>query len=87
MGQEMQISQFHELWVFTDKKSGQEYCVTSINNNCTEKLQAIYDKRGNVYMSLEKIWEYPSNEFRCKVSGVPDTGWWDEDVYCLVREC
>lgn len=87
MGQEMQISQFHKLWIFTDKKSKQQYCVTSINNNCTGKLQTIYNKKGNVYMSLEKIWEYPSDEFRCKVSDIPDIGWKDEDVYCLIREC
>ena len=35
-------------------------------------------------MTLEKITEYHSDEYRCKVSLVADAGWRDEDVYCLV---
>ncbi|MXV74902.1 hypothetical protein F4Z99_11555 [Candidatus Poribacteria bacterium] len=81
----IQIKHFENgAWWFTCE-DGQEYRVTSINQNCTECLEKLHKENGgNGYMTLEKITEYYSNEYRCKVSRVPDAGWRDEDVYCLV---
>ena len=64
---------------------GEEFRVSSINNHCTQKLEALHEAdSGRAYMTLEKITEYHSDEYRCKVSRVSDEGWRDEDVYCLV---
>lgn len=84
--QEIQIKRFSNgAWWFTTT-DGQEYRITSINNHCTQKLQALHtenDKRA--YMTLEKITEYHSDNYRCKVSRVSTAqGWLDDDVYCLV---
>jgi len=69
-------------WLLSD---GQEYRISSINNHCLQKLQALYEvDEGRAYMTLEKITEYPSDDYRCKVSGVSCEGWRDDDVYCLV---
>ena len=66
-------------------EDGQEYRVTSINNHCTQKLQALHKVNdGKAYMTLEKITEYHSDAYRCKVSRVDAAGWRDEDVYCQV---
>ena len=64
---------------------GQEFRVSSINNHCTQKLEAIHtENSGHAYMTLEKITEYASDAYRCKVSSVADQDWRDDDVYCLV---
>ena len=71
-------------WWLTNA-DGQEFRVSSINNHCTQKLKAIHtENNGRAYMTLEKITEYPSDAYRCKVSRVADEGWRDDDVYCLV---
>lgn len=83
--QQIQIRRFSNgAWWFM-RADGQEYRITSINDHCTQKLQALYDQNeGRAYMTLEKITEYHSDEYRCKVSLVSCAGWRDEDVYCLV---
>jgi len=85
IGQEIQIKHFDNgAWCFTLKNGGQ-YQVSSINQFCTEKLQKLNEKNeGKAYITLEPITEYYSHEYRCKVSAIPDTGWHDNDVYCLV---
>ena len=82
---QIQINRFSNgAWWFM-REDGQEFRISSINDHCTQKLQALYDQNsGRAYMTLEKITEYPSDDYRCKVSLVADTGWRDEDVYCLV---
>ena len=84
--QQTQIKRFSNgAWWFT-RADGEEYRITSINDHCMQKLQALYEQNeGRAYMTLEKITEYVSDEYRCKVSRVvSDAGWRDEDVYCLV---
>lgn len=84
--QEIQIKRFSNgAWWFTTTE-GQEYRITSINNHCTQKLQALYEENnGQAYMTLEKITEYHSRDYRCKVSRVSTAeGWLADDVYCLV---
>ena len=68
-------------WLKTE--NGQEYNVSSVNEHCTEKLRKLKEN-GTVYITLEKINEYHSQEYRCKVSATDATGWNDEDAYCLV---
>ena len=82
---QIQIRRFSNgAWWFVDA-DGEEFRVSSINNHCTQKLQALYtENNARGYMTLEKITEYHSDEYRCKVSRVADTGWLDDDVYCLV---
>ena len=71
-------------WWFIDA-DGQEFRVSSINDHCTQKLQTLHTENNKrAYMTLEKITEYPSDAYRCKVSRVTDDGWRDDDVYCLV---
>lgn len=71
-------------WWLTDA-DGEEFNVSSINNHCKRKLQAIHEEHnGQAYMTLEKITEYHSDEYRCKISSVADQDWRDDDVYCLV---
>ena len=60
------------------------YRITSINAHCTGKLEVLHDAHKPVYMTLEKITEYASDAYRCKVSSVADQDWRDDDVYCLV---
>lgn len=82
---QVQIKRFSNgAWWLTDA-DGQDYRISSINNHCKQKLQALYEENeGRAYITLEKITEYPSDEYRCKVSGVSSQGWRDDDVYCLV---
>lgn len=82
---QVQIKRFSNgAWWLIDA-DGQEFRVSSINNHCTQKLQALYtENEGQAYITLEKITEYHSDEYRCKVSRVSDQGWRDDDVYCLV---
>ena len=83
---QIQIRRFSNgAWWFM-RADGQEFRVSSINQHCTRKLQAIHTENdGRAYMTLEKITEYPSDAYRCKVSRVvSDEGWRDDDVYCLV---
>ena len=73
-------------WVTTQE--GQEYMITSINKNCTQKLLKIYKENeaneAKAFITLEKITQYPSDEYRAKISRIADSGWQDEDVYCQV---
>ena len=78
------INQFSNGAWWLTCEDGQEYRITSINNHCTQKLQALHDNDSKAYMTLEKITEYHSNDYRCKVSSVDTAGWRDDDVYCLV---
>lgn len=83
---QVEIKRFSNgAWWFTTT-DGQEYRITSINNHCTQKLQALYEANDRrAYMTLEKITEYHSRDYRCKVSRVSTAmGWLDDDVYCLV---
>ena len=72
-----------EWWLDTGKTV---YRVTSINAHCTGKLEMLHDAHTPVYLTLEKITEYASDEFRTRIH--PNIGDWDDqsDVYCLVRE-
>ena len=83
--QQIQIKRFSNgAWWFMCADE-QEFRVSSINNHCTQKLQALYKENdGRAYITLEKITEYTSDAYRCKVSRVADAGWRDDDVYCLV---
>lgn len=82
---QVQIKRFSNGAWWLRTTDGQEYRVSSINNHCTQKLQALHKQNeGRAYITLEKITEYHSDEYRCKVSGVSSQGWRDDDVYCLV---
>lgn len=67
----------------TDKGT---YRVSSINAHCTRKLKVLHDAQEPVYITLEPITEYPSDEYRTRIH--PSIGNWDDarDVYCLVSE-
>ena len=79
------IKQFSNGAWWLTRADGQEFRVSSINRHCTQKLKAIHtENNGHAFMTLEKITEYRSDEYRCKVSRVADEGWRDDDVYCLV---
>ena len=62
------------------------YRITSINAHCTRKLEVLHDAHNPVYLTLEPITEYVSDEYRTRIH--PSTGDWDDDrdVYCLVRQ-
>ena len=62
------------------------YCITSINAHCTGKLEVLHDAQEPVYITLERITEYASDEYRTRIH--PEQGDWDDarDVYCLVSE-
>ena len=83
--QQIQIKRFSNgAWWFLSADD-QEFRVSSINNHSMQKLQALYtENEGQAYITLEKITEYPSDDYRCKVSRVSSQGWRDDDVYCLV---
>ena len=83
--QKVKIKSFQNgAWWFTTE-DGQEYAVSSINENSKKCLEALRDNnKGNTYITLERITQYASDEYRCKVSAVPDSGWRDEDAFCLV---
>lgn len=79
------IKQFSNGALWLTCEDGQEYRISSINDHCTQKLQALHkEHEGRAYMTLEKITEYHSDAYRCKVSRVADAGWRDDDVYCQV---
>ena len=67
----------------TDKGT---YRVSSINAHCTKKLQSLHDAQEPVYLTLEPITEYASDEYRTRIH--PSVDDWDDkrDVYCLVSE-
>ena len=60
------------------------YCITSINAHCTRKLEVLHDAHKTVYLTLERITEYASDEYRTRIH--PSVDDWDDkrDVYCLV---
>ena len=60
------------------------YCITSINAHCTRKLEVLHDAHKTVYLTLEPITEYASDEYRTRIH--PSIADWDDkrDVYCLV---
>ena len=62
------------------------YCITSINAHCTRKLEVLHDAQEPVYLTLERITEYASDEYRTRIH--PSIEDWDDerDVYCLVSE-
>ena len=62
------------------------YCITSINAHCTRKLEVLHDAHKTVYLTLEPITEYASDEYRTRIH--PSIADWDDerDVYCLVSE-
>ena len=62
------------------------YCITSINAHCTRKLEVLHDAHTPVYLTLEPITEYVSDEYRTRIH--PSIADWDakRDVYCLVSE-
>ena len=62
------------------------YCITSINAHCTRKLEVLHDAHKPVYLTLEPITEYVSDEYRTRIH--PSIADWDDerDVYCLVSE-
>ena len=62
------------------------YCITSINAHCTRKLEVLHDAHQAVYLTLEPITEYASDEYRTRIH--PSIEDWDDarDVYCLVSE-
>ena len=62
------------------------YCITSINAHCTRKLEVLHDAHTPVYLTLEPITEYVSDEYRTRIH--PSIADWDDkrDVYCLVSE-
>ena len=62
------------------------YCITSINAHCTRKLEVLHDAQDSVYLTLECITEYASDEYRTRIH--PSIEDWDDarDVYCLVSE-
>ena len=62
------------------------YCITSINAHCTRKLEVLHDAHKTVYLTLEPITEYASDEYRTRIH--PSIEDWDDerDVYCLVSE-
>ena len=72
-----------DWWLDTGKTV---YRVTSINAHCTRKLEVLHDAHNPVYLTLEPITEYVSDEYRTRIH--PSTGDWDDDtdVYCLVRQ-
>ena len=67
----------------TDKGT---YRVSSINAHCTRKLEVLHDAHKTVYLTLEPITEYVSDEYRTRIH--PSIADWDDkrDVYCLVSE-
>ena len=67
----------------TDKGT---YRVSSINAHCTKKLQSLHDAQEPVYLTLEPITAYASDEYRTRIH--PSIEDWDDerDVYCLVSE-
>ena len=67
----------------TDKGT---YRVSSINAHCTKKLQSLHDAQEPVYLTLEPITAYASDEYRTRIH--PSVDDWDDkrDVYCLVSE-
>ena len=67
----------------TDKGT---YRVSSINAHCTKKLQSLHDAQAPVYLTLEPIPAYASDEYRTRIH--PSVDDWDDkrDVYCLVSE-
>ena len=85
MTPEVTISQENGEWILTTK-SGLKYIVTSINEHCTNKLRALHESAKAAFITLEKITEYVSYEYRCKISNSQKPGWQDDDVYCLVEE-
>ena len=60
------------------------YCITSINAHCTRKLEVLHDAHKTVYLTLEPITAYASDEYRTRIH--PSVDDWDDkrDVYCLV---
>ena len=62
------------------------YCITSINAHCTRKLEVLHDAHKTVYLTLEPITEYASDEYRTRIH--PSIADWDDarDVYCLISE-
>ena len=62
------------------------YCITSINAHCTRKLEVLHDAHTPVYLTLEPITAYASDEYRTRIH--PSVDDWDDkrDVYCLVSE-
>ena len=64
-----------------------EFEVSSINDHCKSKLQAMLDAGGVVYVIFETITEYVSDEYRARISPTNDE-WYDEyeDAACLLRE-
>ena len=62
------------------------YCIMSINAHCTRKLEVLHDAQEPVYLTLEPITEYASDEYRTHIH--PSIEDWDDerDVYCLVSE-
>ena len=62
------------------------YCITSINAHCTRKLEVLHDAHKTVYLTLEPITAYASDEYRTRIH--PSVDDWDDkrDVYCLVSE-
>lgn len=85
MGQKITISGQNKAFILTDSRTGERYQVTSVNENCTNKLKKLMEKNdGKAYMTLEPITEYHSDEYRCKVSAVCAPGWQNDDAFCLV---
>ena len=85
MTPEVTISQENGQWMLTTK-SGRKYTVTSINEHCTNKLKTLHESAKAAFITLEKITEYVSYEYRCRVSNSSKPGWKDDDVYYLVEE-
>ena len=65
---------------------GNRYKVSSINDHCKRKLEAMLIDDGAIYISLEAITEYTSNEHRVCLSRHAEQGWHDDDVACLAEE-
>lgn len=82
---EAKLTGQNKAWLLTDSESGKRYQVTSVNQNCTDCLEKMArENNGTVYITLEKITQYYSDEYRCKVSAVSTEGWQDDDAFCLV---
>ena len=61
--------------------------VSSINAHCETKLEALHDADSDVYIRMEAITDYHSEEYRVCISA-SDDDWYDEyeDVACLLRD-
>ena len=83
------IEKHDDNWrvIASDGVSDGVFEVSSINDHCESKLQAMLDAGGEMYVIFETITEYCSDEYRARISPTNDD-WYDEyeDAACLLRE-